>query len=58
MLEIVKTADGSNTIYNADAGEHYHSTNGALQESLHVFIHSGLAYFLENNLSANSVSIL
>jgi len=58
MLEIVKTADGSNTIFNAEVGEHYHSTHGALQESRHVFIQSGLAYFLENNPSANSVSIL
>lgn len=58
MLEIVKTADGSNTIFNAEVGEHYHSKHGALQESRHVFIHSGLAYFLENTPSANSVSIL
>ncbi len=58
MLEIVKTADGSNTIFNAEVGEHYHSTHGAVQESRHVFIHSGLAYFLENNPAANSVSIL
>jgi len=58
MLEIVKTADGSNTIFNTEVGEHYHSTHGALQESRHVFIHSGLAYFLENNPAANSVSIL
>ncbi|HZY38916.1 MAG TPA: tRNA (5-methylaminomethyl-2-thiouridine)(34)-methyltransferase MnmD [Mucilaginibacter sp.] len=58
MLEIVKTADGSNTIFNAEVGEHYHSTHGAVQESKHVFIQSGLACFLQNNPSANSVSIL
>ena len=58
MLEIVKTADGSNTIFNAEVGEHYHSTHGALQESRHVFINSGLAYFLANNPSARNVAIL
>ena len=45
-LEIVTTADGSKTIYNAEVGEHYHSRNGALQESQHVFVNSGLNYFL------------
>jgi len=48
MLNIVKTADGSNTIFNAQVGEHYHSKHGALQESRHVFINSGLQYFLGN----------
>lgn len=48
MLEFVKTADGSNTIYNSQVGENYHSRNGALQESKHVFINSGLLYFLDN----------
>jgi tRNA U34 5-methylaminomethyl-2-thiouridine-forming methyltransferase MnmC len=47
MLEIVKTTDGSNTIYNPKVGEHYHSTHGALQESRHVFVNSGLSYFLD-----------
>ncbi len=58
MLGIVKTADGSNTIFNAEVGEHYHSTNGALQESRHVFVNSGLAYFLHNNPQQKSISIL
>jgi len=47
MLEFVQTADGSKTIYNPHVGENYHSKNGALQESTHVFINSGLSYFLE-----------
>src|ERR1700679_2439221 len=49
QLTIVPTADGSNTIYNAEVGENYHSRNGALQESLHVFVNSGLNYFLDRN---------
>lgn len=46
-LKIVATADGSNTIYNPQVGENYHSRNGALQESSHVFLDSGLKYFLQ-----------
>ena len=59
MLEIVKTADGSNTIYNTEVGENYHSKHGALQESRHVFVNSGLCYFLDKQAGANTpVSIL
>lgn len=56
-LQIVTTADGSKTIYNADVGEHYHSRNGALQESRHVFVNSGLNYFLSKG-DVTEVSIL
>ncbi|GAA3967868.1 tRNA (5-methylaminomethyl-2-thiouridine)(34)-methyltransferase MnmD [Mucilaginibacter dorajii] len=56
-LSIVTTADGSKTIYNAQVGELYHSRNGALQESQHVFVNSGLEYFL-NQTNAGEVSIL
>ncbi|GAA4907288.1 tRNA (5-methylaminomethyl-2-thiouridine)(34)-methyltransferase MnmD [Mucilaginibacter defluvii] len=45
-LQIVTTADGSKTIYNPAVGENYHSKHGALQESQHVFLNSGLRYFL------------
>lgn len=48
-LQIVATADGSNTIYNPQVGENYHSKHGALQESQHVFLTAGLKYFLEQN---------
>lgn len=57
MLEIVRTEDGSNTIYNSEVGENYHSRHGALQESRHVFLRSGLEYFLSIN-NTNNVSIL
>jgi tRNA U34 5-methylaminomethyl-2-thiouridine-forming methyltransferase MnmC len=56
-LTIVTTADGSKTIYNAQVGELYHSRNGALQESQHVFVNSGLRYFLAGT-DLNEVSIL
>jgi tRNA U34 5-methylaminomethyl-2-thiouridine-forming methyltransferase MnmC len=58
-LHIITTADGSNTIYNALVGENYHSRNGAVQESRHVFVRAGLQYFLENTATeCNTVSIL
>lgn len=40
--EIKTTADGSQTIYSGQFGETYHSVNGAIAESMHVFIHAGL----------------
>jgi tRNA U34 5-methylaminomethyl-2-thiouridine-forming methyltransferase MnmC len=36
------TEDGSHTLYADKLDEPYHSTNGALQESMHVFIEQGL----------------
>jgi len=56
-LKIVPTDDGSNTIYNSGVGENYHSRHGALQESRHVFVNSGLSYFLDIN-QVKDVSIL
>ncbi|HEY8930243.1 MAG TPA: tRNA (5-methylaminomethyl-2-thiouridine)(34)-methyltransferase MnmD [Mucilaginibacter sp.] len=59
QLTIVPTADGSNTIFNERVGENYHSKHGALQESRHVFLNSGLVHFLTTQGSAVSeVSIL
>ena len=36
--KIIETGDGSKTIYIEDWDENYHSTHGALQEAMHVFI--------------------
>ena len=44
---VTATADGSPTIYLPDIDEHYHSVKGALTESLHVFIASGLERYIE-----------
>ncbi len=43
--EIIITADGSSSIYLPDLDESYHSKHGAIQESYHVFIKSGLNLF-------------
>lgn len=40
IIEI--TEDGSHTLYVPELDEHYHSTHGAIQESLHVYIEAGL----------------
>lgn len=39
-----KTADGSFTIYLPEMDEQYHSMNGALTESMHVFIKHGYLF--------------
>lgn len=56
-LSFALTSDGSKTIYNEVVGENYHSRHGALQESQHVFLGSGLSYFLEST-NERKVSIL
>lgn len=43
---IITTADGSQTVEIQDLEVTYHSRWGALQESMHVFIDSGLRYML------------
>jgi tRNA U34 5-methylaminomethyl-2-thiouridine-forming methyltransferase MnmC len=41
-MEIITTGDGSHTLFSEQFNEIYHSRHGAIQESLHVFIRSGL----------------
>ncbi len=43
--EIIKTADGSTTIYLPQWQENYHSKHGAIQEAYHVFVKHGLHLF-------------
>jgi len=45
----VTTKDGSPSLYVPDLTQHYHSLHGALQESRHVFIASGLHQFPEQS---------
>ncbi len=51
--EIIRTADGSTSIYLPELNENYHSRHGAVQEARHVFIQSGLDLF-----DGKAVSIL
>lgn len=50
-LQIEETADGSHTLYVPDLEEHYHSVNGAIQESKHVFISMGLHEMTKSDIS-------
>jgi len=47
------TGDGSHTLYNNDLNEPYHSINGAIYESMHVFIANGF-----NQIKRKEVKIL
>lgn len=55
--EIIKTADGSSTIYLPEWNEHYHSKHGALQEAQHVFMKTGFQYYLEK-MSVPELAVL
>ena len=44
MTELVKTADGSHTLFVPELNEHYHSINGAVQESMMVFVQNGFNF--------------
>ena len=41
IRQLQVTADGSHTLFIPSMDEHYHSVNGAVQESRHVFIEAG-----------------
>lgn len=48
--ELQQTADGSHTLFIPEMDEHYHSVNGAVQESRHVFIEAGLHHHMGKEL--------
>lgn len=41
-VELKVSGDGSHTLFVPELDEHYHSVNGAMNESMHVFIQAGL----------------
>lgn len=51
MMErkIIKTSDGSSSVYLPEWDENYHSKHGAIQEAYHVFIKNGLDLFEDNS---------
>lgn len=55
MLEIITTADGSSSLYHPDLNETYHSRNGALAESMHVYIDAGFSYLLQRGEKAVNI---
>ncbi len=57
MLRLEPTEDGSFTLYNEALNEIYHSRHGALQESLHVFIETGLVHLLAQKEEVNILEV-
>ncbi len=55
---IIETSDGSHSLYVQELGERYHSIHGAVQESKHVFIQSGLKQFVPQTSEATPLNIL
>lgn len=49
--ELIKTSDGSTSLYIPQLDETYHSVHGALQETQHVFIKNGLQLFDHQSIS-------
>lgn len=49
------TSDGSHTIYLPQIDECYHSTNGAMQESMHIFIRTALQASAKKELTVFEV---
>ena len=49
--EILITSDGSTTIHLPDWNEQYHSKNGSINETYHVFIKSGLKEVVADTIS-------
>ena len=45
-LKIIKTSDGSHTIYDGSLNETYHSIHGSINESNHVYVNAGLKQFI------------
>jgi tRNA U34 5-methylaminomethyl-2-thiouridine-forming methyltransferase MnmC len=43
-INIIKTTDGSHTIFVPELNEHYHSVHGAVQESSFIFINNGFDF--------------
>lgn len=49
--QIIHTEDGSHTLKNALLEETYHSVHGAIQESTHIFINSGLKECVKDKIN-------
>jgi tRNA U34 5-methylaminomethyl-2-thiouridine-forming methyltransferase MnmC len=55
--EYVITKDGSHSIYLPEMDEHYHSTNGSITESEHIFIQMGLVEATKLNTEVDILEI-
>jgi tRNA U34 5-methylaminomethyl-2-thiouridine-forming methyltransferase MnmC len=48
-LKLVRTGDGSESLFVPSLNEHYHSSFGAIQESRYIFIERGFDHLVETN---------
>jgi len=55
--KLIVTNDGSNSIFSEQFNCTYHSVHGAIQESQHIFISSGLDFYLKKS-GKNTIKIL
>jgi len=55
LPEIIETKDGSHSLYVPELDETYHSRNGAITESLHVFNQNGLWYLTDQGFTEISI---
>jgi tRNA U34 5-methylaminomethyl-2-thiouridine-forming methyltransferase MnmC len=55
---IIKTGDGSVSIYLPDWDEQYHSKHGAVVEAQHVYIGMGLHHIIDKSDVGDSLSVL
>ena len=55
---IINTEDGSHSLYLPNLNETYHSTHGAIQESNHVYIETGLKTYLASHPDKQNIHIL
>ena len=56
-LEILITQDNSPTILNKKIDETYHSSHGALQESMHIFIKNGIEQINKNKIKVLEIGL-
>ena len=49
--ELTITKDGSHSLFVPELNEHYHSTHGAIEEALHVFIKHGIDSHPKQNIN-------
>ena len=55
--KMITTEDGSHSVFSSEFNCSYHSVNGAVSESMHIFIENGLEYFY-SRYKNKTVSIL
>ena len=51
MERLILTEDGSHSLYSTQHNQQYHSLQGALNESLHIYIHLGLFPVLQDSVT-------